>query len=71
MMFMLWLVVLAIAIYSKRRHRRTVKLLYRGQARIDVDTAIFPCGCRFSLVDPDLRTLCAAHNAIITAEVSA
>ena len=71
MLLIFWLAVIIFATVYKKRQRRAVRLLYQAQPRIDHDTAIFACGCRFSLVDHDLRTLCKAHEAIVTAEVKA
>lgn len=71
-MILFWLAVLVIAInLGSRRPKRTVKLLYRRGELVD-DYAVFSCGCRFNYANPrEKPTICAAHKAIIDAEVAA
>ncbi len=67
--FFLCLIVAVVAA-AKRRKPKEVRLLYRRGELID-DHAVFSCGCRFNYAKPsEPPTICAAHRAIIDAEVA-
>lgn len=66
------LVLVALVVKSRRRKpRKQVRLLYAAPPRIVESEAIFQCGCRYNLTDPERRAICRAHQAIIAAEVEA
>lgn len=72
----IFFVLLFAALAAKTRHKkdvRRVNVLYRtDDGQIVGDEAIFRCGCRFHWVDGTRPPkLCAAHKAIVEAEVAA
>ncbi len=71
-MFAILLAVLAAAAWMKApKAKREVKLLYK-RGELVGDFAVFSCGCRFNYArKEEAPTICAAHKAIIDAEVAA
>ena len=61
----------AVAALIGRPREYEARLFY-VDARLVDDVAVFSCGCRFMWSRPDVPPkICAAHRAIIDAEVSA
>lgn len=72
MMIVFWSVVLVAALLCGRRYeKRRLRLLYPSAPRVVGREAVFSCGCSFDLDLPSERVLCAAHRALIDAEVAA
>jgi hypothetical protein len=72
-MYGFWMLVEAVARFFSPKPKR--KLEYRmlyGRGHLVGDKVLMECGCRFSWADPrEKPVICAAHKAIIAAEVAA
>lgn len=70
-MYGFWLFIEAICRFFKPKRKLEYRMLY-GRGHLVGDKVLMECGCRFNWADPRERpTICAAHKAIIAAEVAA
>lgn len=86
MLIFLLIVIIFVCLIPLRRSKKEVRLLYQERPRLVGEFVVFRCGCRFSWnhpqmggefllssnkpTQPQVRQLCASHEAIIATEVN-
>ena len=71
-MFAFWMFVdAAIRLFTPKPKKKEYRVLY-GRGQLLGDKVVMDCGCRFNWADErEKPVVCAAHKAIIAAEVAA
>lgn len=68
-MFLFWMIAEMLGLGKPKKQE--YRMIY-GRGQLLGDKVIMDCGCRFNWADEcEKPTICAAHKAIIAAEVAA